>query len=215
MFSNPKMSHKQLIEWTLRTQPLEFAPGKHFNYSNFGYCLLGRIVEKITGQSYEECVRQNIVEKCGMTAIQIAGNTVADRVKNEVKYYGQNGENPYNMNVRRMDSHGGWITTPTNLVNFATHVDGFNTTPNILHAETIKEMTTPSLANPNYACGWAVNTVPNWWHIGSLPGVTSIVVRTASGLCWAAFTNTRTNGIDQGIDEMMWQIVKAVPAWQA
>jgi len=215
MFANPEMSQNQLIEWALRSQPLKFAPGTHFGYSNFGYCLLGRIIEKTTGQSYEEFVRQSIVDKCGITALQIAGNTLTDRVKDEVKYYGQNGENPYQMNVRRMDSHGGLLTTPTNLVKFAMHVDGFKTTPNILHAETIKAMTTPSSANPNYACGWAVNAVPNWWHIGSLPGVTSIVVRTASGLCWAAFTNTRTKGIDQGIDEMMWQIVKAVPAWNA
>ena len=30
------------------------------------------------------------------------------------------------MNVKRMDSHGGWIATASDLVQFATHVDGFN-----------------------------------------------------------------------------------------
>jgi len=55
--------------------------------------------------------------------------------------------------------------------------------------------------------------VPNWWHSGSLPGALSIMVRTGSGLCWAAITNTRVEGLD--LDGMMWRMVKAVPAWRA
>ena len=112
-----------------------------------------------------------------------------------------------------MDSHGGWIATPGDLVQFARHVDGFTTTPNILAADTIRTMTTASAQNPNYACGWCVNRVPNWWHSGSLPGALSIMVRTGSGLCWAAITNTRAEGLD--LDGMMWRMVKAVPAWRA
>ena len=76
-------------------------------------------------------------------------------------------------------------------------------------------MTTPTAANEHYACGWAVNKAPNWWHNGSLPGTSSILVRTASGLCWAALTNIRSEGIGPALDEMMWKIAKAVPAWGA
>jgi hypothetical protein len=117
------------------------------------------------------------------------------------------------MNITRMDSHGGWIATPGDLVNFAMHVDGFRTTESILAANTIKTMTTGTTANPNYACGWSINRIPNWWHGGSLPGTLTIMVRTATGLCWAAFTNTRTDRIN--LDDMMWKMVKAVPAWRA
>jgi len=92
-------------------------------------------------------------------------------------------------------------------------VDGFKDTPNILAENTLKIMTTATTANSNYACGWSVNSVPNWWHSGSLPGTLTILVRTASGLCWAAFTNTRANGFD--LDEMVWKMVSAVPAWRA
>jgi hypothetical protein len=117
------------------------------------------------------------------------------------------------MNINRMDSHGGWIATPGDLVKFAMRVDGFVTTPNILSAKTLKTMTTATTANPHYACGWCVNSFPNWWHTGSLPGTLTILVRTASGLCWAAFTNTRAEGLD--LDTMMWKMVRAVPAWKA
>jgi len=43
-------------------QPLDFAPGTRYAYSNFGYCVLGRIIEKITGQTYEAFVKKTILE---------------------------------------------------------------------------------------------------------------------------------------------------------
>ena len=147
--------------------------------------------------------------------MQIAGNRLADRGPNEVVYYGQNGSDPYGFNIRRMDSHGGWIATPSDLVRFAMHVDGFSKTPNILEKKTIKVMTTPSKAFAHYAKGWFVNNEPNWWHGGTLPGTTTIMVRTNSGLCWAAFTNTHVAGMDEALDRLMWKMAQAVPAWKA
>jgi CubicO group peptidase (beta-lactamase class C family) len=216
MFSNPTMGTKDLIQWTLENVPLEEEPGTHYAYSNFGYCILGRVLEKISGQTYADFVRQEVLSKCDIKDMQIAGNTLQERSPSEVVYYG-NGDDPYGFNIRRMDSHGGWIATPSDLVQFLMRVDGFSYTPNILDKKTIEIMTTPSQASAssNYAKGWAVNDVPNWWHVGSLPGTLTVIVRTASGLCWAAFTNTRTNGMDAALDQMMWKMVKSVPAWQA
>ena len=215
MFKWPELNHSELIKWTLSHHPLKFEPGVHFAYSNFGYCILGRVIEKITSQPYSEFVQQDVLAKCGIKDMRLAGNTHAQRAPAEVDYYGQtgSGENPYIMNGTRLDSHGGWIATPTDLVQFAMHVDGFMTPPNILRAGTLKTMTTASTANPHYACGWCVNEVPNWWHTGSLPGSLAIMVRTASGLCWAALANTRVSGLE--LDGMMWQVVKSVPAWNA
>ena len=47
--------------------PLEFDPGARFRYSNSGYILLGLMLEKVTGQSYYDHVRENIFEPSGMT----------------------------------------------------------------------------------------------------------------------------------------------------
>ncbi len=44
MFENPGMDHAQLIAWTLETKPLKNSPGTHFAYSNFGYCVLKRVI---------------------------------------------------------------------------------------------------------------------------------------------------------------------------
>jgi hypothetical protein len=133
----------------------------------------------------------------------------------EVKYYGQ-GDNPYGMNIARMDSHGGWIARPADLVQLFMHVSGFSPPANILKPQTIQTMTTGSSANAGYAKGWAVNKAPNWWHNGSLPGTSSIAVRTHSGFCWAAFTNTRRNNsaLDGDLDGLIWAMAKQVKVWR-
>ena len=210
MFTHPELGHRELIERTLRDQPLEHPPGTHYSYSNFGYCLLGRIIERITGKSYEDFIKESVLAPSGITAMQIAGNTREERAKDEVIYY--DGEHPYGMNVRRMDSHGGWIASAEDLAKFLVHT---GKTGGLLKPGSIATMTTPPACHAGYACGWAVNDARNRWHNGSLPGTSSIAVRTASGMSWAAFTNVRREGIDLALDQMMWQMAKAVPAWKA
>ena len=215
MFMFPAMKQSELITWTLHNRPLDHPPGQHFAYSNFGYCVLGRVIEKVTGQPYADHVRAEVLNRCDVADMTIAGNTLEQRQRGEVKYYGQ-GENPYGMNVARMDAHGGWIARPADLVQFAMHVDGFARPPNILKPQTIQAMTTGSAANPNYAKGWAVNKAGNWWHNGSLPGTTTIAVRTHGGFCWAAFTNGRRQNsqMDGDLDQLNWNMVRRVESWR-
>ena len=98
---NKDMTHRQLIGWTLEHMPLTAPPGERFAYSNFGYCILGRVIEKLTGQRYEQYIRDNILKRCGITGMQIAKNTLAERAANEVKYYGS--YDPYKRDVVRLD----------------------------------------------------------------------------------------------------------------
>lgn len=222
MFRHKEMGHQELIQTTLDEAPLENEPGKAYAYSNFGYCLLGRVLEKQVGVSYTDLMRDLIFTPCGMSSTRLAGNALADRVAKEVVYYPQGTENAYGMNVARMDAHGGWLSTPTDLVNFLMRVDGFDTPPDLLRPETLKAMTTPTAANAGYASGWAVNKVPNWWHGGSLPGTSTLAVRTASGLCWAVFANTRRRNREDpakdtspALDRLMWRMARSIPEWQA
>jgi CubicO group peptidase (beta-lactamase class C family) len=224
MMHNLGWDQTKLITETIAKMPLTNPPGTHWAYSNFGYCVLGRVIEQVTGQPYAAYVQANILAPCGISTMQIAANKESQRAPNEVVYYGQYDEDPYKINITRMDSHGGWIASSTQLVQFLNHVAGAPGIPALLKPATIQAMTTPAPAYPpgpaRYARGWMVrgNGAGNWWHNGSLPGSTTIMVRTATGMCWAALTNTRTepsDEIDAALDQMMWNIVRTAPAWGA
>jgi CubicO group peptidase (beta-lactamase class C family) len=215
MFQHPDLNHADLVDRTLRDHPLKHAPGTTYSYSNFGYCLLGRIIEKVTERSYTDFLHASVLDRCGIRDMRLAGNTLADRAPGEVVYHGRNGEDPYSMNVRRMDAHGGWIARPTDLVKFLTRADGNAGNVDLLREDSRKSMLRATKVNAGYASGWAVNATPNHWHSGSLPGTSTIAVSTASGLCWAGFANARSPGIATALDRVMWDIAKAIPAWCA
>jgi CubicO group peptidase (beta-lactamase class C family) len=56
---------EQLIA-RFQDRPLEFEPGQKWKYSNSGYVVLTRLIEKITGDSYEKFIQENIFTPLGM-----------------------------------------------------------------------------------------------------------------------------------------------------
>ncbi|MFI1768272.1 serine hydrolase [Streptomyces sp. NPDC020800] len=230
VYQHAEMNQTELISWVLDERPLNNSagagPGTEFQYSNFGYVVLGRIIEHVTGQPYEDYVRQQILAPCGITEMRIAGNTRADRRPGEVTYYDQNREDPYGSLITRKDAEGGWLATATDLMRFVTRVDGFAAPPDILSSASIQTMTTPSTANGanGYAKGWSVHpATQTWWHTGNLAGSSSVLARTRHGFCWAALANTRKMDIADRADtgknteaalcKLLWDIHDQVDAW--
>ena len=207
MFIRNNLNHEQLIKYILQTRDPSHYPGRIFSYSNFGYAILGRIIEKVTRMPYEKYVKKHILNPMKAYQFYVGGNTLAQRRYWETIYYQKYA---YSMNVRRLDSSGGWITRPIDLVRFMVHVDGFKSVRDKLKKSTIKSMVKPSKRNKNYAKGWSVNRANNWWHGGSLPGTMTILVRTRSGYTWSFMCNRRGSG---NIDRLMWQIVNGVKKW--
>jgi D-alanyl-D-alanine carboxypeptidase len=211
MYANPKMTAAQLISWTLDNRPLSHKPGTTYAYSNFGYCILGRIIEQVSGQSYDQYVKMAVLEPCGVSDMQIGGNAEADRKWNEVMYYEAGKSSPYAHNITRMDAHGGWVASATDLARFLVRVDGFDTKPDILTPLSVRAMTTASEAAANYGLGWSVNAADNWWHTGCLPGSASEIVRTANGFTWVVLCNSRGSSPSffRDLDQLVWQAVKS------
>jgi N-acyl-D-amino-acid deacylase len=213
----------QIIQYML-TQPVKWTPGTVNDYSNFGYCVLGAVIEKVTGQSYASWVSANILDPAGAGGI-VQGRTLwpADR---EVVYYdgGSNQDvfatnlnaytNPYgNFYLEAMAAHGAWVASPVDLLRFQGAVDGRTGVPALLDSTRLSDMT----ANPNvltasldqttstlstvaastaswYGMGWAVNQYGNWWHNGSLPGTATEQIHTKDGWGFAAFFNNQPGG---------------------
>lgn len=195
MFQRPEMNHDELITWTIDNFPPTSAPGMVGSYSNFGYCLLGRIIERATGQSYENYVAGNTLAQCGVYDMQIAGDSLGERAADEAVYDGTNSTigDPYGIPVNRMDSHGGWIATATDILRFLVYTDG--NAPDIIRADSVVAMTTGSAADPGYGRGWGVGSPGvQWGHTGRLAGTESVAAKHADGFCYAVIANG--NGID-------------------
>ena len=98
------------------------------------------------------------------------------------------------------DASGGWVSSTVDLLRFLGGVDGRPNRPDILSAELVAQMTG---SGPDqcaggacyYAFGWWVRPVQgdaNWWHTGTLPGATSILVRTYDNFSFVGLFNTRS-----------------------
>jgi N-acyl-D-amino-acid deacylase len=210
----------------MRGQSLDFAPGHRYAYSNFGYCLLGRIIERRSGQAYEQYVSDYLFQPLGITRPHI-GHT-RERSSFEVRYYGESNETgpsvfesdlnqsvpqPYGAwYLEAMDSHGGWIASAVDLVRFASAVHPKQGT-GLLNEELLKTMVTRpgDLAGwdedgeprePFYGCGWMIRPADgdldyNVWHTGSLPGTSTLLVTRHDHRHWAVLFNTRNSPDDE------------------
>jgi CubicO group peptidase (beta-lactamase class C family) len=217
----PAPAKPQAIIRYMLGQPLDFDPGSRFVYSNFGYCLFGRIIEKVSGTSYSEFVREAVLQPMGIAGMQLGASLERDRAGNEVRYYtpeNRRGSSvfpncpgsvpePYGtFCLEAMDAHGGWLASAIDLARFAAALDAPDQNA-CLKAETLKMLYEPpqspvsrrpdgSLAAIYYACGWNVrpkgNGKANYWHNGSLPGTFTLLVRRFDGLSWVALFNQRS-----------------------
>lgn len=186
MFQEKQKSQSQLISWVLDKRNPTHKPGSFWEYSNFGYCVLGRIIEKKTGKSYESYLKHAVLSKCGITEMQIGPEKKSKKKYKEVVYY--SGGNPYTLQMRRMDSHGGWIASAVDLMRFIVRVDGEGKKKDILKKSTVKLMTTKSTANSNYAKGWGISG-NNWSHGGGMSGTSTFLKKKSNGISYVILTN--------------------------
>ncbi|WP_312900143.1 serine hydrolase domain-containing protein [Chryseobacterium taichungense] len=63
--SQKEMTPQMMVDF-FKNEPVDFKPGEKFEYNNSGYIILGYIIEKVSGETYEDFVRKNIFEKIDM-----------------------------------------------------------------------------------------------------------------------------------------------------
>jgi len=205
-------------------QPLQYDPGTKFVYSNYGYCLLGRVIEQKTGLSYEDYIKKSILLPLGITRMQIGHSKLEDRAPGEVVYESDDESVYGSFNLENMDSHGGWLASAPELVRFAAAFDDPVNCP-ILSAKYIETMfSLPATIDREnykpgeiyYACGWDVrdygNGRRNTWHTGSLPGTYTFMARWSNGVNCVVLFNKRGDGFD-AIDPLLWKAVKSISNW--
>jgi len=207
--------HKKLIGWVLDDRNPSDTPGSLYEYSNFGYCLLGRIIEKKTGMSYEKYLRNHVFKKCGISEMYIGNNKKADRRYKEVAYYNPNG-NPYALQMKRMDSHGGWIASSVDLMRFIVRVDGQPSKKDILKKSTFNTMIKGSSVNAGYAKGWGVNSNGSVMsHGGGMSGTSTVLKKMNNSISYVVLSNSTGNGKGQGgaLSKAVENGINAISAW--
>lgn len=226
-------------------RPLDFEPGERHAYSNYGYCVLGQIIRKISGLGYEQFVREKILKPAGITRMKVGATLDGQQAVGEVRYYTPDDAagasvfpgaarvpQPYGCwHLEAMEAHGGWIASAVDLARFAAALDD-PARSLLLKPETIAKMYAPpaapvaresdgKISAAYYGCGWMVRPVgtggkANYWHNGSLPGTSTLLVRRSDGLSWAALFNQRSEDKklpDGEIDGALHRAASAVKEW--
>lgn len=119
--NRPKLRRHEDYIRLFGPRPVRFEPGTRFEYSNYGFVILGSVIERITGQSYFDYVRDHVYKPANMTA---TGSEPEDRSVPDlsVGYTKQEGDTwqrntlllPY-----RGTSAGGGYSTVGDLLRFA------------------------------------------------------------------------------------------------
>jgi CubicO group peptidase (beta-lactamase class C family) len=136
-------------------KPLDFQPGEQWAYTNLGYIVLGYLIEKISGQSYEDFVQQNIFKPLAMNDSGLFSYVTIIPRRASGYWPGANGlQNADRPDTRYGFSAGGLYSTTEDLLRWEEGLFGGK----LLSPASLKKMTTPFKSD--YACGLHV-TRPN------------------------------------------------------
>jgi CubicO group peptidase (beta-lactamase class C family) len=226
---NTPVDTKTIVRFALN-RGLHFTPGSGKAYSNLGYAILGLVIEKVTGMSYFDFCRKEILEPIGIFDMTMAHNLKSEKAPFEVTYYepgdailkpsiygsGKLVPASYGGNdIEALGGAGGWLATAPDLMKLLLSIDGFDSKKDILSRESITYMTD---TNNGYApVGWKTAIYDGtWWRTGTFPGTAGMMKRQPDGTAWVVLLNTSAwNGpeISTDINYMMARALSMVKFW--
>jgi CubicO group peptidase (beta-lactamase class C family) len=152
-----------------------YQPGDRWEYSNANYQILGRLIEVVSGQSYQAYIAAHILEPVGMTHSFVADGEIHEAMAT--------GHRPWFATKRPLAmSHtdrgtapqGGIIASASDLARYLAMM--MNGKHDVLSAGGKAAMMRPAGAvSPFYGFGWFVDTRKGTvWHSGNSPGFESL-----------------------------------------
>ncbi len=194
-----------IIEYMLGKR-LHFKPGTMSSYSNLGYAILGKVIEKSSGEDYESFIKTNIMYPLGIFDMKLGGSYLTERAELEVKYYepldtylvrdfrniNKKVARAYGGNdIHTLGPAGGWLASSTDLLKFMLSIDGMNGPQDILTKESVEAMTEPtkSYLDP---IGWRGVRGDVWYRTGTLAGTSALMVRRDDGFSYVVLFNGST-----------------------
>ena len=232
-------SSETLVRY-MKGMPLDFNPGEKHAYSNFGYIVLGRVIERLSGMRYEDYVRTRVLAPVGANRTKQGKSRMKDALPEEVKYYVGNASLNYPMvqsvfpgegivplnyggyHLEAGDASGAWVSSTIDLLRFVVKIDGRESPPDILSAGLVAEMTSNGATlcpdgSCYYAGGWVVRPVQDgatWSHGGDLPSTKAILVRSYYNVSWVALFNTGVpNSLIGELDPALWKALNGMTSF--
>ncbi|KAL3882794.1 hypothetical protein ACJMK2_029101 [Sinanodonta woodiana] len=206
-------SNEALVHFMMRKK-LDFVPGKRHAYSNFGYLVLGLVIEQVTGMRYHEYI-SSILQKIGISGLKIGFATKELLHFQEVKYF-NNRDPPVLPSVlpqqglvqpqygsffmETTGSYGGWVASAGDLVKILDSLNHSLSGPHILNADSVVAM----LERPAYEHGdtWyglgldTEDAGQTYGHTGAMEGTSTTLYRFRNGFTWAFLLNSWSKDMD-------------------
>ena len=196
-------SADDLIAYQLRMR-LRCQPGGASQYSNIGYLVLSRIIEQVSGLSYEEYIQKHVLRPAGCYDMHIASNYYEEREPNEVKYYGHDpGEliESYDgtgtmrpreyggNNITGLQGAGAWVASSAELMRLVASIDGKPGVKDILSAESVKTL---NGWDDTDGFGWAYfySENKNLIRTGTMSGTCAYIEHRVDDMSFVLLTNT-------------------------
>jgi len=160
---------------------LEFEPGSKYSYNNSGYFLLGAIIEKVTGQSYDKALKSRILDPLGMknTGYDLHSPVIEKRAAGYERFGNGYRNAPY-LDMSIPYAAGSMYSTVDDLYLW----DQALYTDRVVSAQSKALMYKPALAD--YAYGWVVNkaefgngapATERIMHGGGINGFNTLIIR--------------------------------------
>ena len=182
-----------------KNKPLDFSPGTGWNYSNSGYFLLGVIVEKASGTTFNNYLLDNIIKKLGLK------NTLMDNLDSvltsRAKGYGKNQQDVWQhamqISMEGPYSAGAMVSTVDDLYLWTKALHNNQ----VLTAASTQKMLTPYKENYGYGIGIdSLKTHKRVSHNGGIPGFASYLgYFPDDDICVAIISNNESNSTTLGI----------------
>lgn len=148
-----------------------YTPGSRWEYSNTNYEILGRLIEVLSGQSYQTYVTRNILEPVGMGHSFVAdGQQHPAMATGHLPWFGGKRPLPHNRTDRGTAPQGGIVASAPDLARYMSVM--CNGEDDVLSAEGKALMLRPaSASSPFYGFGWFIDRdEQSVWHAGASPG---------------------------------------------
>lgn len=225
----------------VRGRRLDYTPGSKYVYANIDFCILGRVIERVSGLSYDAYMQRNVLAPSGIVGMRLGRSFERDALAGEASYEqpdelgAQNVFDPQGalvpwayggFSVESFDSAGGWVATAVDVARFEAALSS-NPSPLLapasLAALYARPPGAPGQTTPGgwyYAGGEFVTPAghggADYVHDGSFPGTATYVVRRGDGVSWVTLFNKRSNDsalLDEAIEVELNDAVDKLAGW--